>query len=324
MRPRLLVAGGYAALDVVITADSRWNAPGGTAANVASNLAFLGWNTAVACSLGLDRAGLSVREQLRQRSVDVTHCELTKAVRTPIVRHIVASNGHRYRFGCNRCHRGSAIHRPLPVQRAERIAADWAADVFFFDRPSRVNRLLARLYRQRGGLVVYEPSTRATATAHCDAFALADVVKLSNDRLLKIGDRLPPRHRDCALIVTHGVAGCEYWIGSARERLPAPGADVTDSGGAGDWMTAALVHLLPPRLDQAGLRAALTSAQALAALSTSVPGATTLASSEQFFPAVTAIPGLTDLRLTAAPPPRSVDEDAGTCLGCGLPLDPTA
>lgn len=278
MSNRTVLTGGYIVMDVVSGDGFRWWAAGGTAANVAANLAYLGWDSSVMGRVGDDSAGRAVRADLASAGVATRWLHLDKGVATPIIRHEVHADGHRFRYGCDSCGEGKATHRPLLPSFAEAVLGEELAQVFVFDRPSRVNLAIANAYARHGRHVVYEPSTPATKAAHADAASSATVIKYSSQRAAGFRDRLPQPRRGQLIVVTHGSDGSEFSIGdSAMEEIRPPVVDAVDAGGAGDWMTAGLIDVLPDRWTQASARLAIERAQALAALSTLVPGSRTLA-----------------------------------------------
>ena len=60
---RTALCGGYVVLDLVRTNEGVRRTAGGTAANVASILSFLGWKTSVFGRIGQDEAGKLVKDR---------------------------------------------------------------------------------------------------------------------------------------------------------------------------------------------------------------------------------------------------------------------
>ena len=123
------------------------------------------------------------------------------------------------------------------------LSCERLADVFFFDRPGAAALALAKAHAKAGRLVVYEPSTTGNAGAHMQAAACADVIKFSEEQAAKFEKYFPedpPNHQ--LRIVTRGDKGARFRLGpGAWREQPAHNISVVDAGGAGDWMTAALL-----------------------------------------------------------------------------------
>lgn len=265
---------GFVALDLLVVDGAASAHAGGSAANIAINLALLGWPARVTGLLGGDDAGRAVVEDLRRHGVETSGLDLDAGARTPVVVHEVRDGRHRFRFSCPSCGRGYAKHRPLP---AERAAASGPCDVFVFDRTSVYAVAAAEKARRDGALVVFEPGTPGRAAAFRQAVETADVFRRSHD----LDDRLPDRLSEsppCLEIVGHGADGVR-WRGRWRsesfpdwQAAPAEATaarDVVDPGGAGDWLTAGLVDsIVNGRL----VADAIAQGQRLASLSCGFPG----------------------------------------------------
>ena len=97
-RPSVL-SSGLVALDVIRAPKGTCLRAGGTAANVAAILSFLGWRSAIIGRIGDDDAGPLVERDLRAAGVDTSHVDLSKEVGTPLVVHEIHETGHRFRCG---------------------------------------------------------------------------------------------------------------------------------------------------------------------------------------------------------------------------------
>lgn len=320
MRHRTIVVGGYTVLDVVVTPGGRWNSAGGTAGNVAASMAHLGWTSSLVARIGRDAAGRAVQRRLLRVGVSTRALILDPHATTPILRHEVSAAGPRYRFGCDVCGRGRAVYRAPHSNEAGRRLPRSAPAVFFFDRPSRINLELAETYSAAGSLIFYEPSTLSTARAHERASALAHILKYSVERLRVLHERLPRPRGGQLTVITDGARGASYKIGRSRSRhLPAKRVKTVDAGGAGDWMTAGLLHRLPRHWDPPAVDVAVEWAQSLAALSTLLPGAQSLAwasSKTSTTARVRAVSRGGNPRLVLQLPSS---RRRGVCRGCQLP-----
>jgi fructokinase len=281
--PRSVLASGFVALDVVRSDQGVWMRAGGTAGNVAANLAYFGWKARIAGLIGRDEAGRIVSRDLSDAGVDTSDLYQHDQVGTPLVLHEVNGKSHRFKFGCSVCGRPYHRYRPLATAKVPKLlSCERLADVFFFDRPRAAALALAEAHAKAGRLVVYEPSSAGNAGAHMRAAACADVVKYSEEQAAKFEKYFPedpPNHQ--LRIVTRGDKGVLFRLGpEAWREQPAHSVSVVDAGGAGDWMTAALLDCLGLHRpwQAAEVEEAVRWAQGVAALSCLVPGARLLAS----------------------------------------------
>jgi sugar/nucleoside kinase (ribokinase family) len=280
---RSVLANGFVALDVVRSNQGVWMRAGGTAGNVAANLAYFGWKARIAGLIGRDEAGRIVSRDLSDAGVDTSDLYQHDEVGTPLVLHEVNGKSHRFKFGCSVCGRPYHRYRPFASAKVSKLlSCKRLADVFFFDRPGAAALALAEAHAKAGRLVVYEPSSAANPGAHMQAAACADVIKYSEEQAAKFTKYLPeypPTHQ--LRIVTRGDKGVLFRLGpEAWREQPAHNVSVLDAGGAGDWMTAALLDCLGlHRPWQASeVEEAVRWAQGVAAVSCLVPGARLLAS----------------------------------------------
>lgn len=277
-RDRQVLSVGYLALDAVLYKSQAALRAGGTAGNVASNLAFLGWQSNVFGRVGSDLLGQSLHADLREAGVGTQHLESTEDASTPVVFHHVREDGPRYTFRCPGCGRKLGRHCPPKPDAAARFLEEAELpDVLFFDRVSKGTIHMAETARECGTLVVFEPSTIGVAHLFKRAIQLAHVVKYSSQRAKAVETALPRRPTGQIRIVTNGADGLS--VGGTRgwKRVGGFKADVVDEAGAGDWTTAAFLTALPTvvpdELDDELVREALRLAQAVAALSCSFIGA---------------------------------------------------
>jgi fructokinase len=128
-------------------------------------------------------------------------------------------------------------------------------DVFFADRVSRGAITLANLCRDRGALVVFEPSGAVDPTLFSEMLALSHVVKYSNERRKKIVSLISDATElSCVVIETLGDEGLRYQIVEGQldqagwtTLEPVPTNEVRDTAGAGDWCTAGFLHAIGQR-----------------------------------------------------------------------------
>jgi fructokinase len=323
---RSVLTGGFIALDAICEEDRLHHCAGGTAANVAANLAYLGWRAAVTGVVGRDAAGRRLRSDLRRAGVDTVFVRSRSVTRTPVVVHEVLPSGHRFRFRCPACSRTLPRHRPLAVEDARRVVARAApANVFVFDRASAACLLIAEKVRARGALIVFEPSSRGRPAAVERALELAHVLRYSSER----ASHLPVAVRRARVgqlqVRSVGKRGVDFRVGRGGwTRMGGIRTPLVDAAGAGDWLTAGLLAYLPSlapgRLSAASVEEALARAQALAALSCAYAGARGLAAIP---PAATSslVDVIAETRSVASPPdrasmrPRPVSADlCNTCL----------
>lgn len=282
---RTVLASGYIALDVIRYGTSIRHRAGGTAANVAANLAYFGWSSRLLGRLGRDAPARRILYDLKLGGVDGGHLERDSTLDTPVVLHVVDPPRHRFLFTCPVCARKLPSHRPVSFEHlngAVRASLqDGTPHVFFFDRASAPNVALAEELKSRGTLVFFEPSSAGVRQRTLRAADLADILKWSAEQRPGFHAELFAKRAGQLQIESHGADGLAFRVGANAWRpVAAPAIDAIDPGGAGDWLTASLLDRLPTfaacSLDPEALTEALEGAQATAALSCCYVGARTL------------------------------------------------
>lgn len=282
---------GLFALDVVVRLDGSKAAPclGGSAGNVLSILAALGWSTAPVGVLGDDIAGHAIRRDFERLGADMGLLKYSAARSTPVIfQHQLNRQGakdeatHRFTFACPACGGRRRPHWDDDPEFADVRPDLPLASVFYLDRPTRLGVAIAEQYVSRGSIVVFEPSAvgedldlfvRAARAAH--------IVKYADERLGDLGTfHLRP---DGVEIQTRGSNGLRFRAGTAdRSWIYLPAFQlpfVHDTAGAGDWCTAGMLYELfgTSRTvwngDREAIEYALTFGQALSTLNCMTEGA---------------------------------------------------
>ena len=287
-----VVGTGLLALDVVL--DERTDTPprlwaGGTCGNVLSILAFLGWRSLPVSRLARDAASRLIIRDLKRWGVDVEFVSIAPAKPGPIIVHRIRENSagepfHSFSLNCPDCGRHLPSYRPVPASSLDGIFPQIPKpSVFFADRVSRGVIKLAQSLKERGALVVFEPSGVSDPSQFAEMLALTHVLKYSQERLpdLEASVEVP------LVIETMGRGGLRYksrlsaakskgWVRCEPYKLNR----YVDTAGAGDWCTAGILHVLgrhgAKAFNQIGttkLQSAISFGQALAAWNCGFHGA---------------------------------------------------
>jgi sugar/nucleoside kinase (ribokinase family) len=250
-----IVGTGLAALDLIVDygahAERYVAGGGGTCANVLAALATMGWQSTLVGAVRQSKAAAIVAEDLRAAGVEVEFVFSSEGSVVPvIVEHVGRSwftrrARHWFSFDCPFCRRElprfSVPADELLNAKAHRA---WRTDVFFADRLSAAVVEMAASAKERGALVMYEPSTISDQRWTEAMLAVSHVVKYSADYAEKLA--LAPMG-EALWIETHGGKGLR-WRASASSHWKSVKAPLVpklvDSCGAGDWFSAGLLFSL--------------------------------------------------------------------------------
>lgn len=290
------VGTGFIVLDVIRyavgpTASERRFA-GGSCGNVLTILAYFGWNANAVGRIGDDHVGHELVDDLAKWRVNTKLLQMEAGRGTPIIvqeNYLDARGRPRHRFSraCPVCGATLPAYRPLLISEAATIAAKLPThSVFYFDRVAPGTLELAQKSRERGALVVFEPSGIKDERLFTECLKASHIVKYANDRIEGIHE-IVAKAKVPVEIVTLGAKGlrlrarADGRTGSWKE-LPAFSApELRDAAGAGDWTTAGIIHGLMAKrasADQAiadveAVVVATQQGQALAAMNCGFEGA---------------------------------------------------
>lgn len=262
---------------------------GGTCGNVLAILAFLGWRSMPVSRLGRDAASRLIIRDMNRWGVDVSQACLGPTAPGPIIVHRLRQNSsgepfHSFSLNCPDCGRRLPSYRPVPAAAIEAaLPSIPKPNVFFADRVSRGVINLAQALRERGALIVFEPSGNSDISHFREMLSITHVLKYSQERLpdLEVDVEIP------LVVETMGQGGLRF-----RSRLSGAKSKgwqrcepfnvnrQVDTAGAGDWCTAGILHTLGSQgakslihADSIRLQRAISLGQALAAWNCGYRGA---------------------------------------------------
>ena len=285
-QPAIVVGAGFFAYDVLVGANKRYEALGGSAGNVLAILAYLGWRSVPVATLGADSAAERIRAEFIDLGALTGFLRTSADAKTPVVYQTLSDGKPSYSFSCPVC--GSLTRKSQGI--AHRTLAEDVRSrgpvpsVFYFDRASEETATIAQHYRSRGAFILFEPSKREQTAAFRACVASSHVVKYSADRIESFREAAG----DFVEICTNGSAGLRFRMstGSRWTELPSIEAPyVLDTSGSGDWCTAGAIYWFMractdrTRVSSGQVRQALRFGQALAALNCMHEGARALAAS---------------------------------------------
>lgn len=285
-RHPVCVGAGFVAADIVEGRTEEFVAAGGSCGNVMAILAWLGWKGYPVARLGKDWAAGVVRKEFKAIGLEDTFLSDEKAVQTPIViqRFVEDKEGkriHRFSLACPECGGWLPRFRASTLRQAADVTQSTIVPkAFYLDRFSPASLKLAAWAREKGALVVFEPSSMGDERQFQKAVDLCHILKFSHDRLGHLRD-LREAQQPRIIVETLAEEGLRVrWRGHWSD-LPAFTLPVfVDGAGAGDWTTAGLIHQLGPSgakvfdtLQKPRLLSALRFGQGLAAINCGYEGA---------------------------------------------------
>lgn len=253
---------------------------GATCGNVVSILAHLGNEVYPIAKLHDSREALKITDDLRRYGCDVRFVTNTPdgGLTTLRCTHKQDTLGKK-RIAIRRGGPdGSLFPRTRFMRGRDEAPAflqslDFTPDVFFFDVPACVFRVIAETLRKKGTLVYFEPEGMKDNSI-LSSIKVSDIVKFSGEKISDVSftDQFP----DKLFIQTMGDKGLRFRLrGGEWITMPAvPVEKVIDWEGAGDWTSSVFIDALGRRnalnissISEDTVREALQEAQKAASLS---------------------------------------------------------
>jgi sugar/nucleoside kinase (ribokinase family) len=220
---------------------------GGTAGNVMTILAWIGWHTLPAARLDDSEVGFQLKADMEAYGCDTRLVSNTPDGGTTIldIIHKTGRDGKPKTAYMAHSPRGGRFvnHRFWTLKQAQALfdSLEEMPDVFFFDRCAPGNILLAQLFHEHGVLVYYEPNEPVDRN-FLRAVAASDIVKFSNEKHPDVS--FTEGFTDKLFIQTLNEKGLRFklrsegWITIPPEQNP----NAVDGEGAGDWTTSAFIN----------------------------------------------------------------------------------
>ena len=222
---------------------------GGTCGNVMMILSFMGWDSFPVARLDDSKQSTRLIADMKKNNVH-TDFVSTNDGKTPVIiqRNIIDKFGnptHKFEFKDSKG-RMFLGYSPVTINQAKKVleTLDFVPTVFFFDRITPANIKMARILKEKGSIIFFEPSCKVTTPHFMDCINISDIVKFSNQRITEIKFfnelKLP------LVIQTLGENGLRFkvypneWV----QVPPIKNTNIIDTAGAGDWTSSAFINLL--------------------------------------------------------------------------------
>ncbi len=250
---------GLIALDIIFEENRKSEIEilaGGSCGNVLIILSYLGWDSYPIAYLRDDNAAQKLLNDLEEWQVNTDFIYKSENGNTPIIieKFGISEKGkpwHRFEWNCPFCGLRFPKYKSIPLSEIKKINKDVPeVSVFYFDRVRKSSLELAKESKQKGAIIVFEPSGITNQSIFFECLEVADIVKYSRERLGKfkniIGSKSIPL--EIETLDEEGLMyrfnGEEKFKGNWKKIQSYPVKEIKDTVGAGDWCTAGIIHIL--------------------------------------------------------------------------------
>lgn len=249
------LSAGLIVLDIILVngeSESPLYQAGGTCCNVSCMLSYMGGSVYVSGRLANDIAGKTVTKDLHQHGVNTSGIYYDLQETPSIIEKINPyTASHSFSLRCPKCSGHLPSYRSITLNQARDIYSSYAKNfnIFFFDRVSPGNLLLAEMVRENGGIVFFEPPRMKIDETLFKAIELSHIVKYASNTFGKnLEDGIPcydkvegVPHLEIETLGEHGLRfrqNRNRWV----QMNPISGQKILDTAGAGDWLSAAFIY----------------------------------------------------------------------------------
>ncbi|AYL95294.1 PfkB family carbohydrate kinase [Mucilaginibacter celer] len=251
----ICIGTGLVALDVIMSGISgkvTQFLAGGSCGNVLTILAYLGWDSYPIARLSNNIAAELLLEDLHRWNVTDTLLSINETGSTPVIIHRILTDRmgipkHRFEFRNPEDGKHLPAYKPCLAKDVHKIYQTGPRPkVFFFDRINRGAIELAKLYKEAGAVIFFEPSSIKDEKGFNECIEIADVIKFSDDRI-PLYEKYFESAKVPLEIQTMGAKGLKFRMIGSSTWTYLRGyyiENVVDSAGAGDWCTAGIIYNL--------------------------------------------------------------------------------
>lgn len=213
---------------------------GNTCGNVMCMLPYLGVETYPIGHFDESEQGLKISADLKRYGANTRFVKNSKEGGTTLMTCIHKLDANRQH---TMSHRATAPNSRFPKRKQLRKdevqgfvdALDFKPDAYFFDVSDAGPRELAKVLKEQGVLVYYEPEGNKEMNKFLKCVEVSDVIKFSGTKILDTS--FVANYPDKLFIRTMGEEGMEFNLrGQGWQKIaPVPNNNVVDWEGAGDW-----------------------------------------------------------------------------------------
>ncbi len=261
----ICIGSGLITLDILIKENdyrSLSHYLGGSCGNVIMILSHLGWDTYPIARFNNDKNASRLLIDLANNNVHLDYVYRMNDGSTPkiIQRNISDKYGnpkHKFEFFDPITGKRLPWFKSITKKMANDILIDsMCPTVFYFDRATPGILTLAQAYKEKGALIIFEPSS-IKKEAFSKFMHLIDILKFSNQRINNYSHLFESTSIPLE-IETLGEKGIKYrcnFLDKTWHSLDAQRSEnIIDSSGAGDWTTSGIIYYLnKKRYIQTGL-----------------------------------------------------------------------
>lgn len=255
MKDKIKIIGtGFLTLDIIFNGSDKTPPKfhaGGSFGNVITILSYLGFDTYPISRLADVHITDLLIEDIKAWNVNLDLIFREESGSTPIIIHRVLKdkNGepkHKFEFKNPSNGKWLPRYKPFLSKKVKQIESQVpSAKVYYFDRVSRSSIDLAKLAKNKGAFIYFEPSSYKDTKQFYECLEVADIIKFSKDQI-KNYRHLFPKINSILEIETDGSNGINYrfksnnWSSLSSYKIK----NIKDAAGAGDWCTSGIIKVI--------------------------------------------------------------------------------